>query len=87
VPLEEPKFGETFSLVLQRILSSLSRSSYASLTALSRYDDADTLAWKYQAIARHGLGGGGMWAANMLDYTQPSAFEVWNALLSAVAVA
>jgi hypothetical protein len=57
------------------------------LTVHGRYDDADTLAWKYQSIARHGLGGGGMWAANMLDYTQPLSAEVWDALLQAVAVA
>jgi hypothetical protein len=50
----------------------------------ARYDDADTLAWKYQEIAKHGLGGGGMWAANMLDYTQTSAHAVWDALLQAV---
>ena len=49
-----------------------------------RYDDAATLAWKYRAIATHGLGGGGMWAANMVDYTQPSSKAVWDALLQAV---
>ena len=54
------------------------------LTSHRRYDDADTLAWKYEEIAKHGLGGGGMWAANMLDYTQPSAHAVWDALLQAV---
>ena len=57
------------------------------LTVHDRYDDADTLAWKYQAITKHGLGGGGMWAANMLDYTQPLSAAVWDALLQAVAVA
>lgn len=54
------------------------------LTLCARYDDADTLAWKYQEIAKHGLGGGGMWAANMLDYTHTSARAVWDALLQAV---
>jgi hypothetical protein len=57
------------------------------LTVGGRYDDAETLAWKYQAIAKHGLGGGGMWAANMLDYTRPSSSSVWHALLQAVAEA
>ena len=55
-----------------------------SITARDRYDDAETLAWKYQAIAKHGLGGGGMWAANMLDYTRPSSSSIWQALLQAV---
>jgi hypothetical protein len=52
-----------------------------------RFDDADTLAWKYQAIARHGLGGGGMWAANMLDYTQPGSNAIWDVLVQAVSQA
>ena len=52
-----------------------------------RYDDAVTLAWKYQAIAKHGLGGGGMWAANMLDYSQPSAGAIWGVLVQAVSQA
>jgi hypothetical protein len=51
-----------------------------------RFDDADTLAMKYGEIAKHGLGGGGMWAANMLNYSQPSAQAVWDALLQAVSL-